>query len=92
MKEENTYHYALRQEVLKEAVAGEFNKLVSYMCKHNLSEDDNTLYANLFWKISRYKKNIISDANNDDAILDKISAQIKVYRQQVDELVGAKES
>lgn len=82
------YHYALRQEVLKEAAADEFNKLVSYMSKNNLPVEDSTPCAKLFWEISAFKKNIIADANNDDAKLDEISAQITVYRQRIEDLVA----
>jgi len=87
MKEDIKYHYALRQEVLKEAAADVFNMLVGYMCKQGLTEDDDTPYANLFWEISKFKKGIISDINYDDAKLDGISAQINTYRQRVNELV-----
>ena len=88
MDEIELYHYALSQEVLKEVAVEVFNLLLSYMCKHGLSIDDETPYAKLFWEISEFKKNIIDDANNDDAKLDGISAQIKVFRQRVDELIN----
>lgn len=86
MNEVQTYHYLLRQEVLKETASDEFNRLVNYMCKYNLSEDDNTPYAKLFWEMSSLKNRIISDANNNDNILDVISKQIKVFHQRIDEL------
>lgn len=88
MKEDKTYHYALRQEVLKEAAADEFNKLVSYMSRNNLSEDDDSPCARLFWEISSFKKDIISDKNNDDVLLDGISTQIKSYRCLVFDLIN----
>ena len=83
---QDTYQYLLRQEVLDEAAQNVFNELSVFMCNHNLSEDDNSPYALLFWELSDFKRNIISSKNNDDVILDGISSKTKAYSQRVKEL------
>lgn len=86
----NTYQYVLRQEVLDEAAQNVFNELSVYMCNHDLSLDDETPYAALLWELSDFKRNIISSNNKDDVILDGISAQIKLYRQRVRDLISSR--
>lgn len=87
MNEIEIYHYTLRKEVLKEQAVNVFNDLVRYMCKHNLSEKEDTEYSNLFWELSKFKNNIIKDENDNDTIFDGIKKQITVFSRRVDELV-----
>lgn len=80
------YHYTLQQEVLKESAADEWNKLVNYMYSHNLSWHTDTNYSKLFWELAEFEQCIISDANNNDSILEEIRQKLYAYRKRVNEL------
>lgn len=77
------YHYTLRQEVLKECSCDVMNSLITFMCKHNIESDDETTFRGLFYDLSHFKNNIVSDYNDNDIILDGFSEQLKVFRTRV---------
>lgn len=81
------YHYTLQQEVLSECASDEWCRLVNFMCNNNLPPDGNTPHAKLLRELGTFRHSIISNANDDDIILEDIRQQLYIYRKQVDELV-----